>query len=138
MFALCVSALAGLAPVPQASDPEDSIAAYVEAWREPNAMKRDALLERSWADDGIYQDEDFRYEGREALAEGITAFHAQFPGASVVLASGIEVHHNHFRFRWEFLDADGNVQGEGMDFGELDTDGRIMKLVGFSGPFPDR
>lgn len=137
MLCLLMTALASMSLTAQAPDPEDTIAAYVEAWSEPDPIKRDALLELSWADDGIYQDDDFRYEGREALAEGITAFHTRFPGASVVLASGIEVHHGHFRFRWDFLDADGNVQGEGMDFGDLDAEGRIVKLVGFAGPFPD-
>lgn len=137
MVILATVHAAAEASAAQAPTPEDTIAAYAEAWRETDPIKRDALLALSWADDGIYQDEQSRYEGRDALAAGITDFFAQNPGASIVLASGIHVHHNVFRFRWEMLDADGNVQMEGMDFGELAEDGRIRKIVGFFGPFPE-
>jgi hypothetical protein len=38
------------------------------------------------------------------------------------------------RFSWRLIQPDGTAI-EGMDFGELDGDGRIKRIVGFFGPF---
>jgi hypothetical protein len=40
-----------------------------------------------------------------------------------------------FRFAWVMRNGD-DVALEGIDFGELDPDGRIKRIVGFFGPFP--
>jgi hypothetical protein len=109
----------------------DVLNAYMAAWNEPDAAKRMALLERAWADDGIYIDPMSDVKGRAGLDATIAGLHASQPGASLALASGIDQHHNQVRFRWDFIGADGKVQIQGIDVGEIAPDGRLARIIGF-------
>ncbi len=114
-----------------------SLQAYFQAWNEPVADKRDALLKQCWADDAEYTDPGTHAKGRAALSVEIGKFlsNEQLKGFSIVQASNIDVHHWVFRFQWEMRDADGDTVTPGMDYGEYDDQGRITKIVGFFGPF---
>lgn len=46
----------------------------------------------------------------------------------------VRLHHEKLRFTWRMLFADGKVYVEGIDFGELSTDGKLDRIVGFFGP----
>jgi hypothetical protein len=119
------------------SEPVDEIvAAYSAAWNEQDGDARRTLLERSWTDDGVYCDPSGRAEGRAALVGHIGGFHAQRPGHRIELASGVDEHDGLLRFGWRMVGPDGAVLLDGMDFGELATDGRLERIVGFFGPFP--
>ena len=109
----------------------DVLNAYMAAWNEPDAGKRMALLERAWAEGGIYIDPLSDVKGRDALSDVIAGLHAQQPGASLVLASGIDQHHNQVRFRWDFIGADGKTAIQGIDVGEIANDGRLARIIGF-------
>jgi hypothetical protein len=115
---------------------EETVAAYAAAWNEHDEDARRALLERSWADDGTYCDPSGRAEGRAALVRHIGGFHARMPGNRIEMASGVDEHDGLLRFSWQMLGPDGVVALDGMDFGELDGDGRLKLIVGFFGPFP--
>jgi hypothetical protein len=69
-------------------DASEIVAAYGAAWNEPDESKRTALLEASWADDGIYQDPMGTADGRAALIVHIGGFHAMYPGRTIDFASG--------------------------------------------------
>ena len=120
------------------ASPSDALAAYMAAWNEPDEAKRNALLEKGWADDGLYVDPVAEGRGREALSQIIAGFHAQAPGARIDLASGIDQHHNQIRFAWTYVQADGKTAIEGIDAGELADDGRIARIVGFWGAPPEK
>ncbi len=115
---------------------DDVVQKYMAAWNEPDAAKRATLLEAAWSDGGVYVDPVARSEGRAGLAEVIAGFHAQRPGSSIVLASGIDQHHDQVRFRWDFLDADGKTLISGIDVGDIADDGRLAKIAGFWGDPP--
>ena len=115
---------------------KESLEAYMAAWNEPDEAKRKALLEKSWADDGVYIDPLSDVKGRDGLNGAIAGMHAQQPGASIVLASGIDQHHNQVRFRWDFIGADGTTAIQGIDVGESAPDGRIARIVGYWGDPP--
>ena len=51
-----------------------------------------------------------------------------------MVTSGIDSHHGKFRFTWRMVLADGKVFLEGIDFGELNSDGKLHRIVGFFGP----
>lgn len=110
------------------------VRAYGEAWNEPDEAKRRALIEQSWADDGVFEDPRDRAEGREALLALIAGFRQAFAGGSINLTSNIDEHHGRFRFTWRIDDKDGKAVLEGIDFGELAPDGRIKLIAGFWGP----
>ena len=116
-------------------DTEEIVATYGAAWNETDEAKRADLLERSWADDGIYRDPTATAEGRAALVAHIAGFHSMMPGSTIEQASGVDTHGDVFRFAWVMRNG-GEIALEGIDFGELAPDGRIQRIVGFFGPFP--
>ena len=94
------------------------------------------LLEKCWAEDGVYADPLNVAEGRDALERLIQGFQQRSPGATIPLASGVEEHHHFVRFRWAMHSKDGSQVLEGFDVGELASDGRLRRITGFFGPFP--
>jgi hypothetical protein len=115
---------------------DEVVAGYAAAWCEPDEAARRHLLERAWADEGVYCDPTATVEGREALVAHIGEFHERLPGTRIVAASGVDEHHGYLRFAWQVVAPDGVVTGEGVDFAELDGDGRLKLIVGFFGPLP--
>ena len=113
-----------------------AVDSYLRAWREPDPAARRALLERCWAADGVYCDPLGRVTGRDGLADHIGGFQAQQPGARLEVVSGVDEHDGYVRFGWRLLAADGAVALEGTDFGELDGDGVLRRIIGFFGPLP--
>jgi hypothetical protein len=109
---------------------------YTRAWAEPDRAARRALLERCWAVDGVYCDPLGQVTGRDGLDEHITGFQAAQPGARFEVVSGIDEHDGYLRFAWQMRAADGSVAAVGTDFGELDGDGVLRRIIGFFGPLP--
>ena len=111
----------GLSPSPgfgQSLTPQEAVELYGAAWGEPDPERRRELLERAWADDGVYTDPTAEVKGREALVAHIGGFLEQTDGGRIVLASRVDHHHGtRLRFRWEMRSADGKVLAEGMDYG---------------------
>jgi hypothetical protein len=116
--------------------PDETVQAYVAAWVEPAEQKRHQLLTEAWADDGTYTDPLLHVEGRDALNRMIGTFQLRWPGERIVLTSGIDQHHGMLRFAWTWYAADGSSKMEGIDFGELASDGRLCRIAGFFGPLP--
>jgi hypothetical protein len=114
----------------------ETVHAYGAAWNETDAERRRRLLELAWAEHGVYLDPTAHVEGRAALHAHIAGFHAQMPGARLSLTSGVDEHHGRIRFTWVMRGADGATVVEGVDFGDLDADGRLVRIVGFFGPPP--
>ena len=114
-------------------DPTELVRAYADAWSEPDRALRQQLLERIWAEDGTYTDPTAHIAGRSGLVDHIGAFFEQFPGAHVELTSEIDAHHVMLRFTWRMVLEDGEVLGEGTDFGEMSPDGMLHRIVGFFG-----
>ncbi len=114
----------------------DLLDIYGQAWCEPDAARRLALLEHCWAGDGLYCDPTARTEGRAALSDLIAAVHVRFPGGTLEITSGAGIHHEYVQFSWRLLTADGAVAVQGVDFGTLDADGRLCQVIGFFGDLP--
>jgi hypothetical protein len=111
---------------------------YVGAWNELDAATRLEILERCWADDAAYVDPNVELRGRSALCEHISKVQAGRPGARIEMMSGVDVHHHVVRFLWRLVRADGSFGETSIDFGEVDANGRLTKIVGFFGEAPKR
>jgi hypothetical protein len=137
-WSLSAAALAAQAQ-PDVPAVDETITLYAAAWNEPDAVARRRLLERAWAATGTYTDPTAHVEGRAALDKHIEVYLKTQPaGTRIVPASAIDAHHGRFRFAWKMLAPDGSVAIEGLDYGELDADGRISRIVGFFGPLAVR
>ncbi len=137
-IALCVNFTLAETEASPTEKARASLENYFQSWNEPDAVKREALLTPSWAEDGVYIDPTAHVEGRAALVKHIEGFNSnpQTSNFSIVQASEVDFHHGSFRFAWEMKDADGNVLTPGIDYGEFNDQGQITKIVGFFGPMP--
>jgi len=120
-------------PMSSQSNLNETITMYCAAWSEPDAQRRQELIEKVWAATGAYTDPTAHVEGRKALADHIGGFMRRTPGARIIATSHADSHHGMFRFTWKLLGVDGKTISEGIDFGKLDAGGRIQEIVGFFG-----
>jgi hypothetical protein len=109
---------------------------YVAAWNEPDAATRLEILERCWADDAAYVDPNVELTGRSALCEHISKTQAKRPGARIEMMSGVDLHHHVVRFLWRLVRSNGSFGETSIDFGEVDANGKLTKIVGFFGEAP--
>ncbi len=141
---LCSVAALTFAPAELTAQPanaQEAVDLYGSAWSEPDEAKRRAILEVAWAEDGVYTDPTAYVDGREALVQHIGGFltgRSAGNGPSIQIDSSVDVHHGKYlRFAWKMVGPDGKtVLSPGMDYGELDEEGRLKLIVGFFGPFP--
>jgi hypothetical protein len=110
---------------------------YMDAWNERDEAARLALLARCWSERGRYVDPNVDLQGRAALAQHIAKVQASRPGARLEFMSAIDVHHNVVRFLWRLVRADGTFGDVSIDFGEVDEDGLLVRIVGFFGAAPE-
>ena len=60
---------------------DDEARGNMSAWNEPDAVKREILLDQCWSDGGVYLDPNVSLPGRDALAKKIGEVLAGRPGA---------------------------------------------------------
>lgn len=119
---------------------------YAGAWAKTTEADILSALSGCWTPDSTYTDPlTDTVRGPAALAQVILGLHATLPGAVLSLTSGLDVHHGFGRFSWRLtLPGPAEIDGvaypavtDGFDFVEFTADGtRILKIVGFFGPFP--
>jgi hypothetical protein len=130
----------------QRSVREAALAQYAGAWNKTTEADILAALKTCWTPTSTYTDPSTNTtHGPAELARAILSFHQSLPGATLKPTSGLDTHHTFGRFSWRLtMPAPvvvGGVQqpqeSDGFDFIEFSADGtKIMKIVGFFGPFP--
>lgn len=118
------------------SDLTATVDTYFSAWNETDADRRAALIEQVWAQEGRLIDPPLTGEGHQGISEMIAIAHEQFPGCRFRRVSAVDTHHDHLRVAWELVAPDGSVAVAGTDVGEIDGEGRLVRMVGFFGPIP--
>ena len=103
---------------------------YIAAWNEPDPGIRLELLETVWHDEGTYADPVSHAANRAGLDAIIDGFLGDNSGSKFILNDKIDYHHGYVRFYWTLYLATG-AEIHGMDFGEVSTDGKLLKIVGF-------
>jgi hypothetical protein len=93
---------------------EELVLAYVAAWSETDEGKRRALLEKSWAENGIYTDPTVEVVGRETLVQHIEGIHQRFVDCRILLTSRVDEHHDRLRFTWAMVNPKGSRVSEGL------------------------
>jgi hypothetical protein len=116
-----------------ASELEELVSTYCDAWAEPDAAQRRELLKRIWAKDGIYTDPTVETKGLDELVAHIGAVQRTYPGARIERIGLIDRHHRVLRFNWCMVLADGSRLPAGLDVGELTGDGKLQRIIGFFG-----
>ena len=125
---------------------EAALAQYAGAWNKTTEAEIVAALKTCWTPTSTYTDPSTNTtHGPVELARAILSFHKSLPGATLKPTSGLDTHHTFGRFSWRLtMPAPVVVNGvqqpqesDGFDFIEFSADGtKIMRIVGFFGPFP--
>lgn len=106
------------------------------AWNETNPEKIRDHLDRALSPDVIFIDPSHSIVGLEAFEVMVRDFRAQFPDAVCTRASGVDTHHNLYRYNWE-IHRSGELLIPGFDVAELNSDGLVCRVEGFFGPLPE-
>ena len=115
---------------------QDAVLTYVAAWNENDDSRRGQLLETCWSEHGTITFPGTQVVGREGLSAVMGAFRREHPDDRPVLTSGIDAHHQCFRFQATVVRPDGTTYGSATEVGEIDSDGSIMRILSFADPIP--
>jgi len=102
---------------------------YFEAFAERDSTKRVELLARCMTEDAEIWGPNRLFAGYAAISEKIAAFHTNWPGCRLVLASGIVSFEHFVRFRVAIVRDDDSVMASGENVDQLADDGRIRRVV---------
>lgn len=107
----------------------------LNAWneREPGALR--GHLDKSLSEDVIFIDPTHSIVGRDAFETMVHDFRKQFPEAVATRSSGIDGHHNLYRYHWE-IHQGGELLVPGFDVAEINDQGQVCRVEGFFGPIP--
>src|SRR5271163_3606701 len=92
---------------------DEIVSAYGAAWADVDDAQRQRLLEIAWSEDGVYQDPTADVSGRQALAQHIAGFRKRLPGSTIIITSGVDLHHSKFHFLWKMVGPEGQTSFEG-------------------------
>lgn len=138
-FALAISCLAAWCQPARAQSEADQelslarsvVSRYCDAWSKVDPAELEFSVGEVWAERGEYLDsQPVHVVGREALAAEIRKFQQQFPGAQFH-CNAIRAHHGFVGYEWALVMADGTEPFRGMDFGEINSAGRLVRIVSF-------
>ncbi len=118
------------------SDMQRLIDDHLAAYADPDRQRRSAAVQRLWAEDAQLVDPPLAAHGHAQIVDQADHLLAQFPGHRLRRSSGIDLHHGAARYGWQLLAPDGRVVLEGIDFAQLDAQGRLQRVTGFFGPLP--
>ena len=116
--------------------PDSTVEAYVAAWNETDAARRQAGVARAWAASGRYRDPLMASDGHAGIDAMLAAVQARFPGFVLRRTSKVDAHNDWVRFAWSLGPSDGPAVVEGVDFCALAPDGRLAAVVGFIDRMP--
>ena len=110
-------------------EPRAAYERYERAWNDPDGAE--ALLAGTWADDGIYADDEVPdgLSGRAALAALIAETHAAMPGFRVWATSEPRMLAGRMAITWSGSGGDPIQTFSGTDVIEFDPDGRIARVT---------
>lgn len=103
---------------------------YTSAWRLAGAEAKAQVLRTSVNTDCVYRDPLIKAEGHDALINYMLEFHQQVPGGFFDTLS-FRAHSGRSIATWHMRNAEGVVIGEGVSYGEYDTDGKLLEMTGF-------
>jgi hypothetical protein len=110
----------------------DIVAKLARAWNTPDEDERLGLLRETCREDAEFASPHGQSHGLDEYARGIALFRKSFKKARAVHGVPDE-HHGFFRFAWTTQWNDGRPPVVGADFGELDQEGKVRRLVSFTG-----
>lgn len=117
------------------SDYPETFDHMLAAWNERDPAKIRGHLERALADDVEFCDPQHHVTGLDAFEKMVKDFRANLPDAVCARTSGVDAHHNRFRYEWS-VSSGGELLVPGFDVVAVNADNRVERVDGFFGPLP--
>jgi hypothetical protein len=115
------------------TDLEQTVDTYLAAYGEPDPARRAVLIAEAWAPDGRLIDPPLDGQGHGGIDAMFVAVQGMFAGHSFRRTTVVDAHHDRARYGWELVGPDGSVAVAGVDYAELDADGKLRTVTGFFG-----
>lgn len=103
---------------------------YVASWKAETAAEKRNLYEKCLSPNCQYNDPLTVTKGWNDLEAYMLDFHQQIPGGNFVTTYFL-AHSDKSIARWKMRNADNQTLGEGISYGEYDSDGKLTSLTGF-------
>lgn len=106
---------------------------HLEAYALADTDRRKAMVAAGWNADGELIDPPMTGRGHaevSALADVVVTHYA---GHRFRRTTPVDAHHGFARYGWELVAPDGTVAVSGVDFAEFDSNGKLLRVVGFFG-----
>jgi len=103
---------------------------YASSWGPVSKDEREAIFRDSLEPTCVYRDPIATATGTAELAAYMEQFQSQIPGGHFVTTYFL-AHSNRSIAKWEMRNGDSQVLGDGVSYGEYDSDGKLIGLAGF-------
>ncbi len=103
---------------------------YVSAWKASTANDKALALRQSVDETCVYTDPVTIAKGHDELIAYMLAFHQQVPGGHFV-TNYFLAHHDVSIAKWNMVNGDGAVIGEGVSYGQYNAQGVLVAMTGF-------
>ena len=110
-----------------------TIDTHLSALNEPDPAVRAALIEQAWDPNGRQTDPPIAGVGHAGINEIGDLVHEHYAGHQFRRVSAVDEHHGEFRYAFELVGPDGAVVMTGLDVGEIDDAGKLIRITGFFG-----
>jgi hypothetical protein len=115
---------------------EATVDANLAAYGEPDAGRRGELIAQVWAADGHLIDPPLDARGHDGIDAMFVAVQGMFPAHSFRRTTAVDAHHDRARYGWELVAPDGAIALAGVDYAEVDGEGKLRTVTGFFGEPP--
>lgn len=115
----------------------ESLDHMLAAWNERDPDKVRSHLELALAPAVEFIDPSITTRGIDEFEANVHEVHRQLPGALYERASGVDSHNGLYRYAWQ-ISQDGEIIMPGFDVTEVNDDGKVLRVLGFFGPLPDK
>ncbi len=103
---------------------------YTSSWKSNTADDKRAIFERCLDKECVYNDPLVKTQGWDALVAYMLDFHQQIPGGHFETVYFL-AHNNQSIARWHMKNADNEIVGEGISYGQYNSEGKLKKMTGF-------
>ena len=128
------SAATELKPAPRGDAHVEAASELFAILNEAESSRRDALIAKAFAENGVFNDAEGRAEGGRAISQRIDVLQRAQPGLRYQLIGTVERQHDALHFAFEVVDKTGTTNFEGSIFALLSADGKLTRVDLFAEP----
>ncbi len=107
------------------------------AWNEPDPALVRGHLGKALAVEVRFVDPSIDVTGIDGFEANVHEVKAGLPGAVYSRASGVDSQNGFHRYYWA-IHQNGELLTSGFDVTETDEEGRVVNVIGFFGPVPEK